>query len=88
MMGMIVLPLLALPNCKWPHPSPPLFSVCLIDKTAGSASPEGSGTPTKPPSPGLCLQEGAEQECSENGRQHKMLGTCPVLSVKGDFQFP
>lgn len=67
MVGKVVLPLFAFSNCKWPHPSPPLFSVCLIDKRAGPAPPEGSDTPTKPASPGFCLREGAEQECLENG---------------------
>lgn len=76
MVGTMAFPLLVFSNCKWLHPSHPLFSVCLIGKRAGPAPPEGSGTPTKTASPGLCLQEanslqpfqeGTEQECSENG---------------------
>lgn len=92
-MGTPVLLLLTFPNCKRPHPSPPLFSVCLIDKRAGPAPPEGSGTPTNPPSPGLCLQEGAEQECLENGipirgTQETTQNVGNLSSAEGQRGFP
>lgn len=67
-MGKLILSFLPFSNCKsWPHPSPPLFSVCLTDKRAGPTPQEGSVTPAKPAFWGLFLRVHAEQESSGNG---------------------